>query len=181
MSSDVINSQFNPYFGRRYEFLNQFHDAYSFVFYKDLINTNMQYRELLALLIKYIEPKPWAFFDYKSYQKLINDLEDVKFLDKSIVIIPCHNSCHILLNGHIDLLQIINHSGYIQSCGPLIFVEPWYDIKEDDFKNALISYLQYRSPNCARIVFYSAEDFGLNSIKGNIILEPKQLQILWLI
>jgi hypothetical protein len=125
--------------------LSNFKHSCVFVFYRDLQRTNMQYKELFALLARHMRPNPWAIVDYQSLSsipiQLVENDDDSRdqSVPSSLTIVPCQNSCIVCSRYPLDLQRIIADSGYIQSCGPLLYAAPWYDVSGSDTN--LLDYL----------------------------------------
>jgi hypothetical protein len=153
-------------FSERLEMLSNFKHSCVFVFYRDLQRTNMQYKELFALLARHMRPNPWAIVDYQSLSsipiQLVENDDDSRdqSVPSSLTIVPCQNSCIVCSRYPLDLQRIIADSGYIQSCGPLLYAAPWYDVSGSEFTNSILEYLIAKQPEKGRIVFYTMEDFG---------------------
>ncbi|HEU0300002.1 MAG TPA: hypothetical protein VFR37_11120, partial [Longimicrobium sp.] len=166
-------------FSDRLTVLSKFNYAALFVFYRNLQRTNMQFKELFALLSRHMNPKPWAIVDYHSLASIpiqiveSDGASDNQNFPSGLVVVPCQNSCIVCSSRPLDLQSILADSGYIQSCGPLVFAAPWYDVSAAGFTEAIVEYLIAKQPEKGRIVFYTMEDFesqgksqeGIDAIK----------------
>lgn len=127
--------------------------AYAFIFYRGVARSNMPYKELVALIRKHSSSPIWR----------INEIIDIRKEnpgDGWLGVRCFHNSMLVYSVCELDLELIISDSGYIQSCGELIFESPWYDLDAHQFTKELLA---FASCSSKKYVFYTMEDFGLNT------------------
>jgi hypothetical protein len=162
-----------------------------FLFRKNLAVTNIQYAELLALLREYtthadLGPScpPRTFSspnDFKALagslvQQLIDSAADVSvalrlavelyapLFESLIVVRPLYGSCVTYLPPRlkVDLISICGMSGYIHSCGPVVYIRRLDKAKKVEFFDVLDKYLVRYSDVKPKPVFaaYAHEDFS---------------------
>lgn len=138
----------------RFEKLCLFKFQYVFIFYASIEKTNLQYRELFNNLQK----QNRNLFLIYDYDNPVNTRAGE--LRGETAIIPCKNSCILCTNVKLNLQEMVKESGYIQSCGQLIFMAPWYDVNTSNMEKQISTFITTREQNRGRLVFYSREGFG---------------------
>ena len=140
--------------------------TYAFIFYRGITQSNLPYKELLSLIRKHSETRLWHVTACDSFTNLLNKQEkrtDCSLIepDDSHIKIQCfHNSMLVHTSSRLDLEKMIASSGYIQSCGELVFESPWYDIDAEKITDKLSNY-QNKQPR--KFIFYTMEDYGLDT------------------
>lgn len=149
----------NP-FNDRFTNLNKLKFHYAFVFYSNLNKTNLQYKELFNNILR----QHGEFYSINEYRNFDFTTNVQKSNNKgNIVIIPCKNSCIVSSNIELNIKEIIRNSGYVQSCGELLFLSPWYDLNTTTFENRVEQFISRDRDKKGRLVFYTKEDFGLKT------------------
>jgi 16S rRNA G966 N2-methylase RsmD len=162
-----------------------------FLFRKNLAVTNIQYSELLALLRQHSAAKEGsdpvgeiAFSSPADFKELVGPLAQqlidgstdtdralqlavelyAPVLQSLAVVRPFYGSCVAYFPAHIavDLVSVCGLSGYIHSCGPVVYIRHIDKAKKREFFDALDSYLVGYQTAGRRPVFapFAHEDFS---------------------
>lgn len=162
--------------------------VYYVLFRKNLRVTNMQFAELFALLRRYSAGYPGSSSVASAltigtkdrfarslqllvdsfapaanrYSKIVELYGDL--IRRTILVHPMFGSCviHVPQPMTVDLRSICAHSGYIHSCGDLIYLSPINVSKTEDLESALTQHLGSATEKQQRKVFfavYAHEDF----------------------
>ncbi len=162
--------------------------GYFFLFRKNLKVTNIQFAELLALIRSHTRPKGRSgvfqdlqFLTAPEFRVALRELIEsfpppldkkrceliaklyAPILERQVVIESLFGSCAVYVPPHleIDLKTICAQSGYIHSCGRIVYVRNISKANKRDFVNAMRSYLEKHHPR-GRPFFtvYAHEDFS---------------------
>jgi tRNA G10 N-methylase Trm11 len=163
-------------------------EAYFFLFRKNLKVTNIQFAELLALLRSHstdtITKRPvddLRFLSTTEFKTAIMEImeafqqypEDVRYqtavelywplLSRTAVIDNYYGSCAVYIPCHleIDLPLICAYSGYIHSCGHMVFFRNIEKADKDTFFTDIDNYLENHKDSDKPTLFsvYAHEDF----------------------
>jgi len=113
----------------------------------------MPYKELVALIRKHSSSEIWRVCETL-------DIKNENPVDGWLGIRCFHNSMLVYSLSPLDLESIISDSGYIQSCGELVFENPWYELDAHQLSKKLSTYAPGRPK---KYVFYTMEDFGIKT------------------
>lgn len=162
-----------------------------FLFRKNLAVTNIQFSELLGLLCQHAAPRDGRESlgrvtfsspgDFKELlgslvQQLIDASTDVDnalrsavdlyapLVQSLAVVRPFYGSCVAYFPSHVivDLVAVCGMSGYIHSCGPVVYIRHIDKAKKKEFFETLDSYLVRYKAAGRRVVFapFAHEDFS---------------------
>jgi tRNA G10 N-methylase Trm11 len=174
--------------------------SYFFAFKKNLDVTNIQYGELVSLIVKYRtdaheELGRLQFLTRREFNEIIanviathlplhdptaqSNIPEKRRLNAVaheiaerywdllmavVVIEPLFGSCAVFLppGVNVDLGSICAAAGYVQSCGPILFLRNLMKAREEHLLQALNTYLTtnpIRAGKKRRFIVYSHEDF----------------------
>ena len=170
----------------------QTHGAgYLFLFKKNLRVTNIQFAELLALIrCHFTDRRTTAGFTHLQFLT-IQDFEDTfgdvlesflsgdtapeeavdrfvtlysGLLERIVIVQPFFGSCTVFVPAHLalDLFAICAYSGYVHSCGPLLYLADIAKATPALLLEALETHVQrYPLPNGKKrkLIIYTHEDF----------------------
>jgi tRNA G10 N-methylase Trm11 len=94
------------------------------------------------------------------YNSLVSNYFEI--LSSTIIIDPFFNSCSIFLppNLEIDLLKVVSLSGYINTCGELVYIRSIKKAKKEEFYSALKKSLDQTTESYIKFNVFSHEDFS---------------------
>jgi hypothetical protein len=166
-----------------------FRESYFFLFTKNLRVTNIQFAELLALVRSYTKTtgarvKELQFATEREVcrvvqgivQAFLGDGESARqsysriaqayssVLRRLVVVQPLYGSCVVSLPPHLalDLLSVCAYSGYVHSCGPLVYKADVDWARKAEFLNAVKGHVEKNVEPGKRAFFsvYAHEDFS---------------------
>ena len=125
--------------------------SYIFMFSWSFKRTDIQYGELVNLIKKYVdtknkdvEPDIQTYkddFKIDNNENYFNPPKKTKIKRGKIFIQKFGQSCIVWSSYKLDLKGIIDDSGYIYSCGKLVYSSIWDLANEDDIVLALTNYI----------------------------------------
>ncbi len=151
------------------------HYQYVFVFSESLNKTSIQYNELISLIKRTLSPEE-VLIEIKEYNSTILEDNLISNLDR-VTIIKFTNSCIVKSSIKLDLEKIIKNSGYIHSCGVLVFCKQWDSITTNDLINNINSFVDKEKAFC-KLSFYTDVDIkDLERNVDNIMIDKERTYI----
>ncbi|WP_155984447.1 hypothetical protein [Thioalkalivibrio sp. ALE10] len=120
----------------------------------------MPYKELISLIRKHSGRSLWRVAPLHALTNSTRQIERSEQHGETLFVQCFQNSVVLSSPAVLFLEKIISDSGYIQSCGELLFESPWYNVDSA----RLIDQLNRCDMKTSRkFVFYTVEEFGLNT------------------
>lgn len=187
LSASAKSSRFDPalFFA---DWFRHYGAQYYFVFKKNLRATNIQFAELIALLrthalykasgsrpdLQFLTPREFTSYIADIYTAFQNESVSERhsvIVDLYLPVLADLATMHVFFGScalylppslDIDLASVCAESGYIHSCGRLVYVRNATKISEQRFAEELSRYIERWPPNGKKLFFtaYSDEDFS---------------------
>jgi hypothetical protein len=120
-------------------------------------------RDFRAFVHRLLADYPSMTYSSTHERAVIAATSSVSFFARTILIAPFNTSCAVFLPEHlrVDLESICAQSGYIHSCGHIVYIRNVEKSDKDRFFSHLDSHLNehYRSGRRAFFAVYAHEDF----------------------
>ena len=163
-------------------------NKYVFVFQKPIDKTNVQRAELISL-IELLYPQ--SVIHFKRPEDLLNnkgiyfencfsfsDGQNIKLLnDENIVVSFLFQSAIIITSIEINQIEIIRRSGYIQSCGDLLFLMKWEDLNVNNIVTLTSVFISHNKKNYNLEFYTNSENENIEIKLPNLLIDDSRYHI----
>jgi tRNA G10 N-methylase Trm11 len=157
------------------------HTSYLFIFSKPFEKTNISKGELISLIE--LQKRDAIIREYlvEDYEKKcgpldLNYIDNYNFEDGITYVLFLSQSAIVICGFEINISEIIRRSGYIQSCGKLLFLSKWESISINYLKERIEQFCIKESA-WYNTVFYKHSENQIQNKLDSLLIDDKRYHI----